>query len=256
MAPIETPAAVPATYTVRPGDTLTSIAQATLGDGSRWRDIYALNQDQIANPNIIHAGQVLKLPNGANAPAPAPAPSPDLPFNMTAEQIAQALGSPVENVRRYWPVVSRALAAEGITSRAGIIAALATIGVEVGKFEPINEYGGPSYWARYNGRSDLGNRPGTDDGVTYHGRGFIQLTGRANYETYGRELGIDLVGNPDLALDPEVGAKVLALYFKQRGTVDMANRGDWEAVRKSVNGGLNGWERFIRIVRTLDGMAR
>lgn len=247
---------MPSTYTVRPGDSLTKIAQAVLGDAGRWRDIYNLNTDQISNPDVIHAGMVLKLPNGANTPAPAPAPAPDLPFNITPEEIARALGSPIDNVRKYWPVVARALAREGITSRNGIIAALATIGVEVSRFEPINEYGGPAYFAKYNGRSDLGNRPGTNDGVTYHGRGFIQLTGRANYETYGRELGIDLVGNPDLALDPENGARILALYFKRRGTVDMANRGDWEAVRKSVNGGLNGWDRFIRVVRTLDGMAR
>jgi predicted chitinase len=247
---------VPATYTVRPGDTLSGIAQAVLGDGNRWREIWDLNKDQITDPNIIHAGQVLKLPNGANAPVAPPPPPADLPFNLTPEQIAQALGSPVANVRQHWPTIAKALQDQGITSRAGIIAALATIGVEVGNFLPIHEYGGDAYYAKYNNRPDLGNRPGTNDGVVYHGRGFIQLTGRANYETYGRELGIDLVGNPDLALDPEVGAKVLALYFKKRGTVDMANRGDWEAVRRSVNGGLNGWDRFSRIVRTLEGMAR
>jgi hypothetical protein len=42
----------------------------------RWREIFDLNRDQLANPNQIVAGQVLKLPGGANsAPAPAPAPS-------------------------------------------------------------------------------------------------------------------------------------------------------------------------------------
>ena len=241
-----------ATYTVRPGDSLSKIAQAVLGDGERWREIFDLNKDQIGNPDVIHAGMVLKLPTGAKPSAPAPAPMPDLPFTLNADQIAQALGAPAENVRKYWPLVAKALHEQGITSRNGIIAALATIGVEVGRFEPIPEYASGE---AYEGRKDLGNtEPG--DGKRYKGRGFIQLTGRANYRTYGQALGLPLEQNPDLALDPEVGARVLALYFKNRGIPAKANAGDWEGVRRAVNGGTNGWDRFIRIVRTLEGMAK
>ncbi|HEY9723706.1 MAG TPA: LysM peptidoglycan-binding domain-containing protein, partial [Oscillatoriaceae cyanobacterium] len=71
------PAPAPATYTVRSGDSLSSIAARVLGNANRWQDIYNLNRDQISNPNLIYPGMVLKLPGGSTpAPAPGPAPTP------------------------------------------------------------------------------------------------------------------------------------------------------------------------------------
>lgn len=55
-------APVPTTYTVKPGDCLWNIAKKQLGDGSRWQEIYELNQDKIQNPNLIYSGQVLTMP--------------------------------------------------------------------------------------------------------------------------------------------------------------------------------------------------
>ena len=50
------------TYTVKPGDTLWAIAKKTLGDGSRWREIYNNNVDVIGkDPNLIRPGQVLRI---------------------------------------------------------------------------------------------------------------------------------------------------------------------------------------------------
>lgn len=60
------------TYTVVRGDTLWAIAARFLGNGARWPEIYNLNRNIIKNPNLIYAGQVLKLPTGAKAAA-APA---------------------------------------------------------------------------------------------------------------------------------------------------------------------------------------
>lgn len=52
----------PKTYTVLSGDSLWKIAKKTLGDGSRWSEIYNLNTDKIGNPDLIYPGQVLTLP--------------------------------------------------------------------------------------------------------------------------------------------------------------------------------------------------
>lgn len=48
------------TYTVKKGDTLSSIAAAQLGGAEKWHRIQAMND--LKNPNLIHPGQVLKLP--------------------------------------------------------------------------------------------------------------------------------------------------------------------------------------------------
>lgn len=66
------------TYTVRPGDTLSTIARRTLGDARRWKELYELNKQAIgANPHGLRVGTILKL--SGPAPAPAPAPKPEAP---------------------------------------------------------------------------------------------------------------------------------------------------------------------------------
>ena len=57
-----TPAAAARTYTVKSGDTLSKIAQATLGDSKAYGKIYEVNRDQLSDPNTIKPGQVLRLP--------------------------------------------------------------------------------------------------------------------------------------------------------------------------------------------------
>ncbi len=52
------------TYTVRAGDSLSSIARRELGNEARWRELYAMNQGVIgSNPELINPGQVLTLPH-------------------------------------------------------------------------------------------------------------------------------------------------------------------------------------------------
>lgn len=51
------------TYTVVAGDNLSKIAKKLLGDANRWREIHALNDETIENPNLIKPGQVLKIPD-------------------------------------------------------------------------------------------------------------------------------------------------------------------------------------------------
>jgi predicted chitinase len=174
---------------------------------------------------------------------------------FTPDQLAALLGCKAANVRRYWPPLHSALTEQGLADEASTIAAIATVATEVPDFAPINEYGGPAYFKKmYEGRKDLGNnRPG--DGVRYHGRGFIQLTGRANYRGYGQKLGVPLEQNPDLALDPSVAARVLATYMRDHGIGALAARGDWQGVRRAVNGGLNGWNRFSTCVQRLQQAA-
>lgn len=61
--PPSAPAAAPRTYTVVAGDSLSKIAKKLYGDGNQWKRIFDANRDQIKNPDLIHPGQVLKIPD-------------------------------------------------------------------------------------------------------------------------------------------------------------------------------------------------
>lgn len=49
-------------YTVVAGDSLSKIAKKFYGDANKWRLIFEANSDQIKNPDLIHPGQLLKIP--------------------------------------------------------------------------------------------------------------------------------------------------------------------------------------------------
>lgn len=184
------------------------------------------------------------LGDQANGGGVAVAAGPQL---TTPDEVSQILECPLADCKVYLPGVLAAMKKYDISDNMVLIGLLATIRIETGGFKPVHEWGGESYWKRYEERADLGNvNPG--DGIKYHGRGYIQLTGRANYSTYGKKLGVDLEGNPDLAMDPEISAQVLACYFKERGVATAAREGDWRRVRKLVNGGYHGWDVFSKYV--------
>jgi hypothetical protein len=192
---------------------------------------------------------------------PPPKPTFDPWQYFTAEQISGAfplVDANLDHVRLYWPKIVEQLHHAGIDGRLDQIAVLATIAVEVGaRFEPIPEY---ADGRAYEGRADLGNtQPG--DGPRFKGRGFVQITGRSNYRTYGQKVcdlwgtpmvpELDLEANPDLALDPDIAAAVLAVYFKERVPRMTDPNGNWGPVRYAVNGGYNGWADFASTVEAL-----
>jgi predicted chitinase len=168
---------------------------------------------------------------------------------VTAEVAATVLEAPLTDAQTYLPCLLDALEKKGMLNKPTVIAALATIGVETGGFRPIPEVGTNAYFTdMYEGRSDLGNTQ-AGDGIRYRGRGFIQITGRANYRRYGQKLGVPLEAQPDLALDPKVSTQILVEYFWDREVDLLATDGDWRGVRRAVNGGQNGWDHFWALVQ-------
>jgi len=97
------------------------------------------------------------------------------------------------------------------------------------------------------------NRMGNGDrlsghGWKYRGRGFIQLTGRVNYEAFGRYIEDNILDNPDFVATkyPLTSA---AWFFEKRGLWKICDEGDSiETIRKvtkMVNGGYNGLQDRI-----------
>jgi putative chitinase len=110
--------------------------------------------------------------------------------------------------------------------------------------QPIVEYGGRKYFDKYDtGKlaKALGNTPEADgDGYLYRGRGYVQITGRANYAKAAQALGVDLLRQPDLALQPTIAAQILVRgcvegWFTARKLSDYLP-GDYVGARRVVNG--------------------
>lgn len=107
-----------------------------------------------------------------------------------------------------------------------------------------------------NGKKKNYYELGTDSkGFPYFGRGLIQLTGKANYEKYGKKIGVDLVADGDLAIEPENSYKIASIYLRGR-TFKYVLSGDLTYARKSVNGGdlgleeVNGaYNEWLRILK-------
>jgi len=84
------------------------------------------------------------------------------------------------------------------------------------------------------------NRMGNDnyesgDGYRYRGRGYIQLTGRENYDKMGKLIGVDLVDNPDLAARIDYAAQIAVMYWKTR-VANKVNPNNINQVTKKISG--------------------
>lgn len=208
-----------------------------------WQASVGLVADGIAGPRTFSALGIIQ-PSKLAVSVDAASVAKLFPFTKTS------------NIVQNLPYVTSALAAFGLTDIDMISVALGTIRAETEGFVPIAEL--PSHFNTLPGQAafsaygydtklgkSLGNKnPG--DGARYRGRGYVQLTGRYNYEKFGNVLEIPLADNPDSASAPEVAACLLAAYLdanRERLSKAIA-KDDLKAARKVVNGGLHGLDRF------------
>ena len=144
---------------------------------------------------------------------------------VTPETVSRMFpGVPITNIKENLPFVLQALADAGLADKDMILMALATIRAETGNFTPLSEFKskfntapGGAPFALYDNRHDLGNQ-GPPDGDNFKGRGYIQLTGRSNYQVHGAAIGLgnQLIDNPRLANQPDIAAKLLASFIKSK----------------------------------------
>ena len=117
-------------------------------------------------------------------------------------------------------------------------------------FQPIVERGARSYFNKYEPGTPIGKRLGNKvagDGYLFRGRGYVQLTGRPNYEKMSSALALgpedDLVAHPDHALHPEVAYRIMSYgmrhgIFTRKKLNDYINSSgcDYKNARRIING--------------------
>jgi putative chitinase len=185
-------------------------------------------EEPIAAP-AVQADPTASMPSVASKPSSGGATKPTAkPVKAAPKPYVPVTSSPFEISLRKAAIGAKIVGAE-------LAAFLGQCAVESAKFTTTKEFADGS---QYEGRKDLGNvKPG--DGGKYKGRGFIQITGRANYTAAAKDLGIDLVNHPELAEKPDVATKVSLWYWKTRVQPKITNFTNTKAVTKKVNGGTN-----------------
>ena len=223
------------------GSAIDSVFDAAI---RRWQSGIGIISDGIVGPRcqlLLGLAQPVPLVLGAEN------------VNVNVSNISRLFpATKPANIARYLPYVEAALGTAGLTDRAMIIGALATIRAETEGFVPISESqskfntppGGEPF-SLYDLRGDIGNGQ-RGDGKRYKGRGFVQLTGKSNYQTYSKRLGLALTESPDKANAPEVASLILVQFLldKAERFRQAVTSGDLRAARRLVNGGSHGLANF------------
>ena len=176
----------------------------------------------------------------------------------TPERIAAVIDCPVDNVSTHWPILAAALERRGLWDRDIARGVIATVAIETGgpdrsvRFTPVREaYWLPESWRQTNLRY-----------YPFYGRGYPNLTWEDGYRDAGQALGRDLLNNPDLALVPTISADITAWFFATKTVpakdgsrvwtlAQLCREGDTEWIRRAVQGGTAGLDRFRQMWRDL-----
>jgi len=110
---------VPASHTVQQGETLSVIAAHTYGKAADWPAVWWANRHQVANPNLISAGQRLRLPASGQVPAwmaraaqaavPAPPPAPaaaSVPQSSPSAAAPVSTAAPASSGGANWSAIA------------------------------------------------------------------------------------------------------------------------------------------------------
>jgi len=160
----------------------------------------------------------------------------------------------------YLPFINKIMEIYEIDTPLRASAFLAQIAHESAELKFMEEIWGPTaQQKKYEPPGEVARRLGNTqrgDGFRYRGRGAIQITGRANYKKYGDLLGVDLVGNPDLAATPQYALSTAGIFWKLNGLNELADVQDFITITKRINGGLNGLaerQKYYEIAKNVLG---
>lgn len=195
----------------------------------------------------------LALFNAPPTVEPTPPEEPPMPNepdpweHWSASQIAEAAQVPQANVEATWPHVVAQLDLCGINRPAVQIGVIGTMAHETGSsFLPVREayyLGEPEPAETY--RRTLAYYP-------YYGRGAVQLTHEGNYRRYSDKLAQlwgagspDLAARPDDALDQDVSAAVIAMWFRDERALPTSTWPDGYSLQNACDLADDEWIRRL-----------
>lgn len=164
---------------------------------------------------------------------------------MDASQLSVCTGATSARAALWLDPITAAMSEFSIDTLLRQAAFLAQVGHEsAGLYYTVELWGPTAAQLRYEGRIDLGNTtPG--DGSLFRGRGLIQITGRANYQSVSDALGVDFITNPKALEEPSNAARSAGWFWSSRKLNAFADTGNFPGLTRAINGGLNGYsDRF------------
>jgi len=158
--------------------------------------------------------------------------------DLSARELREIMpGSSEAQQALYLPHLQKAMDEFGINTPLRQAAFLAEVAYSTAQLTHLVELGSDAELERrYGSRKEFGNfEPG--DGARYKGRGAFQLTGRAQYQAVGAQLGVDLIADPEKAAAPDVAFRTAALYWQKNGLNEKAEQALLPAIHLRVYGG-------------------
>ena len=221
------------------GDTVYSIAKAFDTSPKIIQKLNNLDKDF-----TIKAGQELKVPahpiiDVIKQEKPSKKSASSKPTDAELEK--SVTGRPLETFFKKYA------AKQGIKG-AELTALLAQAAHETHDFRTLKEYGGSLDFRKYDPKhaprkaKELGNKK-AGDGARFKGRGFLQITGRYNYNMVGKGIGVNLVKNPELLEKPEIAAKASLWYWNNRVKPKVDDFKDVKDVTTGINPALKHLDR-------------
>jgi putative chitinase len=151
-------------------------------------------------------------PVAGASPSGSSTGSPSVQLASTCASALSQLSASPSSAAALMPNLSNGALAQSIFDHNQLAYVLATAEWETGHFATMYEYynSADDLNQAYDGEIGNGAYP-SNDGFTYRGRGYVQLTGRANYQQMGTLLNLDLIDNPDQAADPFIAGEIAAI---------------------------------------------
>lgn len=165
-------------------------------------------------------------------------------MEITKEQILEIMPNAKDKVAEYLPYINGYKETFKISTPLRMAHFLAQIAHESNELRSVKEIGNISYFTKYDTgklKQMLGNVK-TGDGYKYRGRGLIQITGRANYQTYNDSSYCrgDIMAHPELLEKPLGAVKSAMWWWNSNGLNKLADKDSFIAITKKINGGTTG----------------